>query len=93
MVLLNLLWVLAGLVSAALFYASVPHQQLLSSWPQRGALRAAGCVLFAISLLMAVYVLGFSSGVFAALTALMLGCVALPYLSAWRVQKDSAHVE
>lgn len=90
---MNLLWLLTGLASAMLFYASIPHQRLLPASPRRGALRAAGCVVFLISILLGVYALGVWSGVFAALTALMLGCVVLPYINAWQTQRKPAHVE
>jgi uncharacterized membrane protein len=92
-VIASLLWVLAALVAAALFFASVPHQRLLPRTLQPRTSRAAGCVSFLISLVLATYALGLWSGVFSALTALMFGCVLLPYLNAWQLQRNLARVE
>lgn len=90
---LSIVYISFALFAAACFYASVPHQRL---WPRRpnlkGALRAVGLLLCLFALGVAALALGFWSGLFAALTALMLGCVLLPYIDAWRSPGGRADV-
>ncbi|MBB3813096.1 membrane associated rhomboid family serine protease [Xanthomonas arboricola] len=86
-------YLLAAAVSALAFYLATRHQRL---WPQRRlsarALRlgASALLLLLLSLGCAIAALGTWAGIFAAVTALMLVAVALPYLDAWqqaRVQR------
>ncbi|CAD1786115.1 hypothetical protein XSP_000154 [Xanthomonas euroxanthea] len=84
-------YLLAAVVSALAFYLATRHQRL---WPQRRlsarALRLGASALLLLSLGCAIAALGTWAGIFAAVTALMLVAVALPYLDAWqqaRVQR------
>ncbi len=67
------------------FYLACAHQKL---WPDaRGhlrALRVAAWLCAVLANAAAIVALGIWSGVFAVLTAIMLGAVLLPYLDAWR---------
>ncbi|CAE1132528.1 hypothetical protein [Xanthomonas euroxanthea] len=83
-------YLLAAVVSVLAFYLATRHQRL---WPQRRlsarALRLGASALL-LSLGCAIAALGTWAGIFAAVTALMLVAVALPYLDAWqqaRVQR------
>lgn len=84
---MNLLGCLAALVAMALAYLSARNQRLLA----RPLGRAARIAAWALSLVALVaWIAGETSlpGIFAALTALMLGAVALPYM-AWFVRRAS----
>lgn len=76
------------------FYLASAHQRLLPNLRVRAAtLRIAATVCTLLSTGAAVAALGVWPGVFAALTALMLVCVAMPYLDAWRnARKAPDHV-
>ena len=78
---MNLLGCLSALVAMALAYLSAPNQRLLARPLGRNARFAA----WLLSLMaFAAWIAGETSlpGIFAGLTALMLGAVALPYV-AW----------
>jgi len=82
---MTLLYLLSGALAALAFYLACAHQRLRSSLRVQAQrrLRLAAWLLSAVSLVAAVQVLGLWAGVFAALTAVMLGMVALPYVDAW----------
>lgn len=79
------LFLLAACLSALGFYLASAHQRL---WPpartRARVLRIGGWACAALAAWSAIRALGTWAGVFAALTALMLALVALPYLDAWR---------
>lgn len=81
-------YLLLSLLAALGFYLASPHQRL---WRQRrigpGRLRVAAAALALLATAAAIAALGTWAGVFAALTALMLATVALPYLDAWRARR------
>ncbi len=75
---------IAGL-AALCFYLASPHQRLWRrALAQARRLRAAGWLGCAGAVAAASVPLGFWAGLFAALSALMLALVALPYLDACR---------
>jgi len=78
---MNLLGCIAALVAASLVYLAAPNQRLLTRPFGRKARTAAW--MFAVIAFTA-WIAGETSlpGIFAALTALMLGAVTLPYI-AW----------
>lgn len=72
-----------ALAAALALYLASPHQRLLRRLPPRG-LRLAAAGLLSIALALAGDALGFTAGLFSVLSALMLGCVALPFINlAW----------
>jgi len=73
-------------VLAALgFYLACAHQRLWpSARPHARALRASAWTCAALATAAAIAEWGTWAGVFAALTALMLALVLLPYADAWR---------
>lgn len=78
------LYLLSGALAALAFYLATAHQRLrpaLRAHARR--LRVAAWLLVALSLGTAVQALGLWAGVFAALSAVMLVLVALPYADAW----------
>lgn len=81
---MNLLGCVAALVAMALAYLGAKNQRLLARPLGRGA-RVAAWTLALIA--FAAWIAGETSlpGIFAALTALMLGAVAFPYM-AWLVR-------
>lgn len=89
---LGALYVLLALLASACFHASVPHQRLWTLAWKKAWLRAAGGGCFVLSTIAAAFVLGFWAGFYAATTALMLGCVVLPYVDAWRSQRSRVDV-
>jgi hypothetical protein len=78
---MNLLGCLSALVAMALAYLTARNQRLLAKSLGRGA-RIAAWILSGVA--FATWIAGETSlpGIFAALTAMMLGAVALPYV-AW----------
>lgn len=72
-----------SLLAALGFYLACAHQRL---WPSSRArsLRAGAWACTVLASAAAIVEYGFWAGVFAALTALMLFLVLLPYLDAWR---------
>ncbi|MEJ1961097.1 MAG: hypothetical protein WDO56_05915 [Gammaproteobacteria bacterium] len=82
---MTFVYLIAAVMASGCFYLATGHQRLLpaaSAYASR--LRAAACVFALVSVLAGARAYGFWSGLFAALTALMLACVLLPYLDAWR---------
>lgn len=78
------LYLIVSVLAGVCFYCSTPHQRLSSALATHPVmLRGSGAVLFAIAMNYAVQAIGLLPGFFAALTALMLSCVLLPYLDAW----------
>lgn len=77
-------WLTLSLLAALGFYLATAHQTL---WPparvRARAVRAAAWLCTALALATAIVALGVWAGVFAALTAIMLAAVCLPYLDAW----------
>ncbi|OAX67292.1 hypothetical protein A6R71_03555 [Xanthomonas translucens pv. arrhenatheri] len=79
------LHLLAASLAALAFYLATAHQRLRPGWRRHArALRMAGALLSTLALVAAIAVLGVWAGTFAALSALMLAAVALPFLDAWR---------
>ncbi|MCS3360366.1 hypothetical protein RMA73_12025 [Xanthomonas translucens pv. translucens] len=79
------LYLLAASLAALAFYLATAHQRLRPGWRRHArALRMAGALLSTLALVAAIAVLGVWAGTFAALSALMLAAVALPFLDAWR---------
>lgn len=78
-------FLILSLLAALGFYLACAHQKL---WPAaRGhvrALRVAAWFCVVLATAAAIVALGVWAGVFAALTAIMLGAVLLPYADAWR---------
>lgn len=76
---MNFLGCVAGFIAMALAYLASPNQRLLSRSLGRVA-RVGAWVLAALALVA--WIAGETSlpGIFAALTALMFGAVALPYI-------------
>ncbi|CTP85555.1 putative membrane protein [Xanthomonas translucens pv. poae] len=79
------LYLLAASLAALMVYLATAHQRLRPGWRRHArALRMAGALLSTLALVAAIAVLGVWAGTFAALSALMLAAVALPFLDAWR---------
>ncbi len=78
-------YLLLSMAAALCFYLACAHQKF---WPgaraHARALRAAGWLCAALGMAAAIAAMGLWAGVFAALTALMLALVMLPYIDAWR---------
>ncbi|WCE06161.1 hypothetical protein [Pseudoxanthomonas sp. JBR18] len=82
---MTLLYLCCSLLAALAFYAATAHQRLRPSLRAHArALRWLGTALCGVALAAGIAALGPLAGVSSALTALMLGMVALPYLDAWR---------
>ncbi|MBB3291844.1 uncharacterized membrane protein YdcZ (DUF606 family) [Mitsuaria sp. BK045] len=80
-----------GLAAAIALYRASSHQRL---WPRSARprrWRCAALALLVVATLLAVPALGVTAAFSVALSAAMLGAVALPFLNAWRVhaQGDS----
>ena len=87
-------YVISALLAAACFYSAVSHQRVVPRLRRyKVALRASGGLLCAVAIVSAARLLGLWAGVFAALTAFMLGCVVLPYVDAWLTHGEAQHVE
>lgn len=87
-------YVFSALLAAACFYSAASHQRLIPRLRRyKVALRACGGALCVVAIGSAALLLGLCAGVFAVLTTLMLGCVVLPYVDAWRSHRDERHVE
>lgn len=72
-----------SLAAALALYLASAHQRLAPRLPRPGLLVAAA-VLLGGALALAAQRLGFTAGLFLVLSALMLGCVALPFVNlAW----------
>jgi hypothetical protein len=84
-------WLLLSLLAALGFYLASAHQRL---WPRAHGharlLRGLAWPCAAAACAAAIAALGVTAGVFAALTAFMLGAVLLPYLDAWRQARGTA---
>lgn len=78
------LYLLCGVLAALAFYLGCAHQRLMPSLRARARLlRLTGWWLVLACLMAAIGALGPWAGAFAALSAVMPGLVALPYLDAW----------
>lgn len=88
---MTLLWLILSLLAALGFYLATVHQAL---WPPAHAhvrtVRVAAWLCVTLAVWVAIAALGVWAGVFAALTAIMLAAVCLPYLDAWRRLRRSA---
>jgi hypothetical protein len=79
------LYLTAAWLGSACFYLAAGHQTLLQVRREyRAVLRFCAWICCAATVLAGSRAYGWWPGVFASLAALMLGCVALPYLDAWR---------
>ena len=79
-----LAWVV-GLAAAIALYRASSHQRL---WPRSARprrWRCAALALLVVATLLAVPALGVTAAFWVALSAAMLGAVALPFVNAWRV--------
>lgn len=85
---MTLLYLILAALAAAGFYLASPHQR---RWPtsrgQARHLRRGACLCFVGAVCGAIQLLGLWAGLFAALTALMLVAVALPYVHAYQLLK------
>lgn len=91
---MTIFYVLLAMLAAACIYAGSSHQRLfLRMQRHQAALRASAGLLCVVAILIAAQSLGFWAGFFSVLTALMLGCVLLPYVDAWRSHRNERHVE
>lgn len=90
----SVLYLLPALAAALAFYLACAHQRLAPGViAKKRPLRvvAWSCTLLAV--VLANLHLGVWAGVFAALTAVMTGLVALPYLDAWwHTREEKRHV-
>jgi hypothetical protein len=85
------LYLLLALLAGLAFYLASAHQRLRPALrPRSRQLRIAASVLTVLAAIAAIAGMGVWAGVFAALTALMLVLVALPYLDAWRQLRAQA---
>lgn len=74
-----------GLTTAIALYRASSHQRL---WPRSARprrWRCAALALLVVATLLAVPALGVTAAFSVALSAAMLGAVALPFVNAWRV--------
>lgn len=74
-----------GLAAAIALYRASSHQRL---WPRSARprrWRCAALALLVVATLLAVPALGVTAAFSVALSAAMLGAVALPFVNAWRV--------
>lgn len=81
-------------LAGAGFYLASPHQRLRPGWRTHAKrLRMVATIAALLSMLAAIHMLGVWAGVFVMLTVLMLVCVALPYVDAWReLRRERRHV-
>lgn len=87
----TVLYLLLSLLAGLAFYLACAHQRLRPALRARArALRVAAWSLSGLATVAAVAGMGVWAGVFAALTALMLVLVLLPYLDAWRQLRAQA---
>lgn len=88
---MTILYLLSATVGAVLFYLASPRQKL---WPIEQInmlwLRISAGIFCLLSWCSAALTLGFWTGFYAALTALMLVLVALPFIDAYR---SKTHVD
>ena len=91
---MTFLYLLLMLLAALGFYLASAHQRLWAAARANArALRMGAWLCMGLATLAAIAALGLWAGVFAALTALMLVLVVLPYLDAWlQLRKDHRHV-
>lgn len=91
---MTIFYVLLAMLAAASIYSGSSHQRLFLRMQRHPtALRAGGGLLCIVAIFVAAQSLGFWAGFFAVLTALMLGCVLLPFVDAWRSHRNERHVE
>ena len=91
---MNILYLLPALAASLAFYLACAHQRFVpSAVAKKRPLRAFAWLCTLLSVALAYAQLGVWAGVFAALTALMTGLVALPYLDAWwYARREKRHV-
>ena len=91
---MTLLYLTLMLLAALGFYLASAHQRLWAAARAHArTLRMGAWLCMALATVAAIAALGLWAGVFAALTALMLVLVVLPYLDAWlQLRKDHRHV-
>lgn len=90
---MHVLWLIPSLLAGLCLYLASPHQQLRPARGNARILRGAAAACAVLGTGVAVWLLGWWAGGFAALTALMFAMVLLPYADAWRrVRKARAHV-
>ena len=90
----SVLYLLPALVASLAFYLACAHQRFSpGAIAKKRPLRIVAWLCTLLTLALAHVQLGVWAGVFAALTALMTGWVALPYLDAWwQARKEKRHV-
>lgn len=91
---MNILYLLPALAASLAFYLACAHQRFVPGViEKKRPLRAFAWLCTLLSVVLAYAQLGVWAGVFAALTALMTGLVALPYLDAWwHARREKRHV-
>lgn len=90
----SVVYLLPALVASLAFYLACAHQRFAPGViARKRSLRAVAWLCTFLAILLAYAQLGVWAGVFAALTALMMGLVALPYLDAWwHARQEKRHV-
>lgn len=88
------IYLLLVTLAALGFYLACTHQRLWAGARARArVLRIGAWAATALAAAAAIVALGPWAGLFASLTALMLGLVLLPYLDAWRAsRRGNPHV-
>ncbi|MBD9478990.1 hypothetical protein [Pseudoxanthomonas sp. PXM02] len=90
----SVLYLLPALAASLAFYLACAHQRFAPvAIARKRPLRVAAWLCTLLSVVLAYMQLGVWAGVFAAVTALMTGLVALPYLDAWwYARQEKRHV-
>lgn len=91
---MSVIYIVAALLSVLAFYLATAHQQVRPALrAQARWLRVLGWALALLAVAAGSVAQGPWAGLFCALTAFMLGAVALPYLDTWRrLRRERAHV-
>lgn len=90
----SVLYLLPALAASLAFYLACAHQRFApGAIAKKRPLRIAAWFLTLAAIALAYAQLGVWAGAFAALTALMTGLVALPYVDAWwHARQEKRHV-
>lgn len=90
----SILYLPPALVASLAFYLACAHQRFSpGAIAKKRPLRVVAWLCSLLTVALAQVQLGVWAGVFAALTALMTGLVALPYLDAWwHARQEKRHV-
>lgn len=90
----SVVYLLPALAASLAFYLACAHQRIVpGAEARKRPLRAIAWLCALLSVVLAYTQLGVWAGAFAALTALMAGLVALPYVDAWwHGRQEKRHV-